>query len=110
MEGFSKMWINGTGSIKKDTLEKHIKGQPHKTASDLEFKGPLSPSSYQENIDATTPIGRSLTKMVEEDKKVSMVLFINSKLFQYCQKAITNKIAKSGDAYVCNFFVIFGNE
>ena len=48
--------------------------------------------------------------MVEEDKKVSMVLFINSKLFQYCQKAVTNKIAKSGDAYVCNFFVIFGNE
>ena len=47
MEGFSKMWINRTGSIKKDTLEKHIKGQPHKTASDLELKGPLSPSSYQ---------------------------------------------------------------
>ena len=28
MEGFSKMWIDGTQSIKEDSLKKHIKGEP----------------------------------------------------------------------------------
>ena len=29
MKGFSKMWTDGTESVKKDSLEKHIKGDPH---------------------------------------------------------------------------------
>ena len=29
MKGFSKLWINGTASAKKDSLEKHIKGDLH---------------------------------------------------------------------------------
>ena len=29
MEGFSKTWTNGTESVKKDSLEKHTKGDPH---------------------------------------------------------------------------------
>ena len=37
MKGFSKMWIDETESIKKDSLEKYIKGE----ASDLELKGLL---------------------------------------------------------------------
>ena len=48
MKRFSKMWIDGTESIKKDTLEKHIKDEPHKRVSDLELKGLLGPSSYEE--------------------------------------------------------------
>ena len=28
MKRFSKMWIDGTESVKKDSLEKHIKGEP----------------------------------------------------------------------------------
>ena len=31
MKEFSKMWIDGTESVKKDSLEKHIKGEPHKS-------------------------------------------------------------------------------
>ena len=48
MKRFSKMWIDGTESIKKDTLEKHIKGEPHKRVSDLELKGLLGRSLYEE--------------------------------------------------------------
>ena len=48
MKRFSKMWIDGTESIKKDTLEKHIKGEPHKRVSDLELKGLLGWSLYEE--------------------------------------------------------------
>ena len=43
MKGFSKMWIDGTESVKKDSLEKHIKGEPHTTAGDPELKGSLGP-------------------------------------------------------------------
>ena len=81
------MWIDGTESIKKDSLEKHIKGEPHKRQSDLELKGSLGPSSYQEKIVATTPIGRSVTKMVEKDK-VSMVLFFNFKFISNFKKLL----------------------
>ena len=69
MKKFSKMWIDGTGSVKKDSLEKYIKNEPHKRASDLELKWSLGPSSHQEKIVATTQIGRSLTEMVEKIRK-----------------------------------------
>ena len=91
MNGFSKMWIDGTEFVKKDSLEKPIKGEPHKRASDLELKGLLGPSLYQEKIVATTPIGRSVTEMVEKDKKVSMVLFINSKFISIVKKLLRIK-------------------
>ena len=29
MEGFSKTWTNSTESVKKDSLEKHTKGDSH---------------------------------------------------------------------------------
>ena len=38
VKGFSKSWINGTTSVKKDSLEKHVKGDPHLHAADLEKK------------------------------------------------------------------------
>ena len=41
MKEFSKMWIDGTESVKKDSLEKQIKGEPHKRVGDLELKGSL---------------------------------------------------------------------
>ena len=38
MKGFSKSWIKGTTSVKKDSLEKHVEGDPHLHAVDLEKK------------------------------------------------------------------------
>ena len=34
-KGFNKSWIDGTGSVKKDSLEKHLSGEPHKYAKNL---------------------------------------------------------------------------
>ena len=96
-------------SVKKDNLEKHITGEPHKRASDLGLKGSLGLSSYQKKIVTTTPIGRSFTKMVEEDKKVSMVLLINF-IVTIVKKLLQIKLQSLVDVYVCNFFVIFRNE
>ena len=45
---FSKMLIDGRESIKKYGLEKHIKGEPSKRASDLKLKRSLGLSSYQD--------------------------------------------------------------
>ena len=36
MKRFSKSWINGATSAEKDSLEKHVKGDPHLHAADLE--------------------------------------------------------------------------
>ena len=33
IKGFSKMWIDGTESVKKDSLEKYIKGEPQQVIS-----------------------------------------------------------------------------
>ena len=57
-------------SLLKKIAQKYIKGEPHKRVSDLELKVLLGPS-YQEEIVATTPYDRSVTKMVEKVKKVS---------------------------------------
>ena len=70
MKGFSQAWVDGTESIKKDSLDKHIKGEPHKHAKDLSLKASLGAASYNKEIVSQTPIGKGLTKMQEEDKKV----------------------------------------
>ena len=36
-----KSWIDGTGSVKKDSLEKHLSGEPHKYAKNLSRKKSL---------------------------------------------------------------------
>ena len=35
IKGFNKSWTDGTGSVKKDSLEKHLSGEPHKYAKNL---------------------------------------------------------------------------
>ena len=78
MKGFSKIWTEGTESVKKDSLGKHIKGDPHQKACDLEMKSSMGASSYHEKIVSSTPIGRGLNKMLEGDKEVSL-----RTIFQY---------------------------
>ena len=71
MKGFSKTWTDGTESVKKDSLEKHIKGDPHRKAW-LLMKSSMGASSYHEKIASSTPIGRGLRKMLEGDKEASL--------------------------------------
>ena len=72
MKRFSKTWTDGTESVKKDSLEKHIKGDPHWKPCDLAIKSYMGASSYHEKIVSPTPIGGGLSKMLEGDKEVSL--------------------------------------
>ena len=72
MKGFSKTWTDGTESLKKDSLEKHTKGDPHRKAYDLEMKSSMGASSYHEKIVSSTPINRGLSKILEGDEELSL--------------------------------------
>ena len=65
-------------SVKKDSLEQHIKGDPHRKAYDLEMKSSMGASSYHEKIVSSKLIGRGLSIMLEGDKEVSL-----RTIFQY---------------------------
>lgn len=73
-KGYSKEWAEGTGSVKKDSLEKHLKGDPHCTAVVLERKDSMGGSQYTEEVVSNTPIGKGLARMQEKDRKVCMII------------------------------------
>ena len=41
IKGFNKSWIDGTGSVKKDSLEEHLSCEPHNYAKSLSTKKSL---------------------------------------------------------------------
>ena len=60
MKGFSKLWINGTASAKKDSLEKHIKGDLHLLLPTLrKKKQKLGADTYNIVVVSSSPTGRS---------------------------------------------------
>ena len=68
---FSQAWVDGTESIKKDSLEKHINGEPCQFTENLPLKELLVPS-YHEKVVSNTQIGRGTNKMQEEYKQVHL--------------------------------------
>ena len=74
MKGFSKSWINGTTSAKKD-LEKHVKEDPHLHAVNLKEKQKLGADTCNQEVVSSSPIGRGLAKMAEKDKQTLTVRF-----------------------------------
>ena len=70
-KGFSRNWIVGTSSVKKGSLEKYIKGDPHKYAANLFNKESVGASRFADEIVKSSPIGHGLTKMVTRNKEVS---------------------------------------
>ena len=67
IKGFSRRWIEGTDSVKKDSLMKHVNGDPHKFAVELQQKESLGAARFNEKVIEATPIGRGLKKMTEEE-------------------------------------------
>ena len=63
IKGFSRGWITGTESVKKDSLFKHTSGDPHLYAKDLQKKKSLGASDFNRAV-------LSSTKMTEEDKEI----------------------------------------
>ena len=75
IKGFSRSWIVGTESVKKDSLSKHVQGDPHKYAANLQRKETLGRSGYQQAVIRDTPIGRGLTRMADKDRETLTIRF-----------------------------------
>ena len=67
---FNKSQIDGTGSVKKDNLEKHLSGEPHKYATSLSTKKSFGSARYHEDVFKTPAIGKAITKLNDADKEV----------------------------------------
>ena len=66
-KGLSQTWVDGIDSIKRDSLEKQVKGEPDQFTESLALKEFLDPS-YYEKVVSNTPFGGGLTEMQKEDK------------------------------------------
>ena len=71
IKGFNKSWIDVTGSFKKDSLEKHLSGEPHKYAKSLSMKKSLASAQCHEEVVKTSAIGKGIIKMNGADKEVT---------------------------------------
>ena len=69
IKGFNKSLIDGTGSVKKDSFEKHFSGEPHKYAKRLSTKS-LGSAQYHEEVVKTSAIGKGIMKTNDAVKVV----------------------------------------
>lgn len=72
--GFSESWVNGTTSVKLDSLKKHIQGRAHQHAKQLFDQNTLG-DVFSTQIVKESPIGRGLKKMAEIDRNVMLTRF-----------------------------------
>ena len=63
---FTKIWIDGLKSVKKDSIQKHLNREANKKANELEQKTTRCRGVQREVVKDTT-IGRGITKMGEKD-------------------------------------------
>ena len=70
IKGFSPNWIVGTSSVKKDSLQKHVNGDPHKYAANLLKKEKMGSSAFAQQVTQSSAIGRGLVKIATSDKEV----------------------------------------
>lgn len=72
--GFSQAWIDGTTSVKLDSLKKHVQGKAHQHAKRLFDQKSLG-ETFGAQVVERSPIGRGLMKMAEIDRKVMITRF-----------------------------------
>ena len=65
---FTQTWIDGSKSVKKDSIQKYLKGKAHKKANELEQKRQLGTVGFKQKVVKGTPIGRGLTNMGERPR------------------------------------------
>ena len=61
--------------MKKDSIQKHLNGQAHKKANDLERRITLGGVEFNDKVLKSTPIGRGLSKMAEKDLEALRICF-----------------------------------
>ena len=69
---FTQIWINGSKSVKKDSIQKHLNREAH---NKLEQKKQLGAVGCKEKVVKDTPIGRGLTKKGEKDLETLRICF-----------------------------------
>ena len=89
-KNFSDSWIKGSKNPSSDSVKKHVSSEMHKRAADLALKKELGPKEYNENIYNNTSIGRSLTRMHEETKKVMKNRFATAYYLAKKEKPFTD--------------------
>jgi hypothetical protein len=72
--GFSQAWVDGTTSVKLDSLRKHVQGRVHQHAEHL-FDQKTLGELFATAVVKQSLIGRGLLKMAEIDKKVMLTRF-----------------------------------
>ena len=72
---FTQIWIDGSKSVKKDSIQKHLNGEAHKKANELEEKRQLGAVGFNEKVVKDTPIGRGLMKIGEKELETLRICF-----------------------------------
>ena len=55
---FTQIWIDGLKSVEKDSIQKHLNGEAHKKANELEQKRQLGAVGFKEKVVRDIPVGR----------------------------------------------------
>ena len=64
------MWIrSGSTNVAKDSLVKHLKGEQHKRAANLQTKSEIGAEAYQQNVVKVATIFQGIVKMKEKDRE-----------------------------------------
>ena len=58
-----------------NSIQKHLNGEAHKKANELEQKRQLGAVGFKEKVVKDTPIGRGFTKMGEKDLETLRICF-----------------------------------
>ena len=72
---FTQIWIDGSKPVKKDSIQKHLIGEAHKKANELEEKRQLGAVGFNEKVVKDTPIGRGLMKIGEKELETLRICF-----------------------------------
>ena len=75
MRSFTPVWVEGSKSVKKDSLKKHLTSEVHLKAIDLNTRAQLGATGYNQHVLQNTPLGRGLTRMAERDREILRVCF-----------------------------------
>ena len=72
---------SGSTNVEKDSLVKHLKGEQHKRAANLQTKTEMGAEAYRQNVVNVAPIFRGIVKMKEKETyslKIKVELDSNS--------------------------------
>ena len=82
---FTQICIDGSKSVKKDSIQKYLNEKALKKDNKLEQKRQLGAVGFKEKVVKDTPIGRGLIKMGEKDLETLRICF-NSAYYQVKQE------------------------